>query len=42
MDRVNGSVMKEQWSLAATDEGSVHGTKLTVMRTKMSVLTLVE
>lgn len=42
VDRVNRGVMKEHWSLAVADEGSVHGTKLTVMRTKVSVLTLVE
>lgn len=42
VDRVNGGVMKEHWSPAAADEGSVHGTKLKVMRTKVSVLTLVE
>lgn len=42
MDRVNSVVMKEHWSPAAADEGSVHGTGLTVMRTKVSVLMLVE
>lgn len=42
MDRVNTGVMKEHWSLAVAEEGSVHGIKLTVMRTKVSVLTLVE
>lgn len=32
----------ENWSPAVADEGSVHGTKLKVMRTKVSVLMLVE
>lgn len=31
--------MKEHWSPAAEDEGSVHGTKLKVMRTKVTILT---
>lgn len=42
MDGVNGGVMKEHWSPAAAGEGCVHGTKLQVMRTKVSVLTMAE
>lgn len=42
MDRVNSAVMKEHRSPAAEDEGPVHGTRLTVMRTKVSVLMLAE
>lgn len=42
VDCVNAGVMKEHWSPAVADEGSVHGTKLMIMRTKVSVLTLIE
>ena len=42
MDRVNWGVMKEHGSPGAADERPVHGTKLKVMRTKVSVLTLEE
>lgn len=34
--------MKEHWSLVAADEGPLHGTKLRIMRTKVSVLTVVQ
>lgn len=42
VDCVNGGVMKEHWSLVTADEEPVHGTKLKVMRTKVSLLTVVE
>lgn len=42
VDYAKGGVKKKHWSPAAADEGSAHGTKLKVMRIKVSVLTLVE
>lgn len=41
-DVINDAVMKEHWSPAVAHEAFVHGTKLQVMRTRVSVLTLGE